>query len=70
MVATVGDVVYVSQVRIERIRGPLRRAELPGADEPVFFGVHDEVADHYGVPRGSDAERATTLDHVVAAAAG
>jgi hypothetical protein len=48
----------------------LRRAELPGADEPVFFGVHDEVADHYGVPRGGDAERATTLDYVVAAAAG
>jgi hypothetical protein len=70
MVATVGEVVYVSRVRIERIRGSLRRAELPGADEPVFFGVHDEVADHYGVPRGGDAERPTTLDHVVAAAAG
>lgn len=65
-----GDVVYTSRVRIERIKGPLRRAELPGAAEPVFFGVHDEVADHYGVPRGGDAERATTLDHVVAAAAG
>ena len=64
------DVVYVSQVRVERIRGPLRRAELPGSEEPVFFGVHDEVADHYGVPRGGDAERATTLDYVVAAAAG
>jgi hypothetical protein len=66
----VGDVVYTSRVRIERIAGSLRRAELPGADEPIFFGVHDEVADHYGVPRGSDAERATTLDHVVAAAGG
>jgi hypothetical protein len=66
----VGEVVYTSRVRIERLKGPLRRAELPGADEPVFFGVHDEIADHYGVPRGGDAERATTLDHVVAAAAG
>lgn len=65
-----GEVVYTSRVRIERLKGPLRRAELPGADEPVFFGVHDEVADHYGVQRGGDAERATTLDHVVAAAAG
>ena len=64
------DVVYTSHVRVERIRGPLRRAELPGSEEPVFFGVHDEVADHYGVPRGSDAERSTTLDYVVAAAAG
>jgi hypothetical protein len=50
--------------------GPRRRAELPGAAEPVWFGVHDEVADHYGVERGGDAERATTLDYVVAAAAG
>lgn len=65
-----GEVVYTSRVRVERLQGSLRRAELPGADEPVFYGVHDEVADHYGVPRGSDAERATTLDHVVAAAAG
>jgi len=65
-----GDVVYTSRVHVERIRGPLRRAELPGSEEPVFFGVHDEVADHYGVPRGGDAERSTTLDYLVAAAAG
>jgi hypothetical protein len=62
------DVAYVSRVRIERIRGPLRRAELPFA--VVEFGVHDEVADHYGVARGGEAERATTLDYLVAAAAG
>lgn len=65
-----GDVVYRSKVRIERVRGPLRRAYLPGAEEPVELGVHDEVADHYGVPRGGEAERATTLDYIVAAAAG
>jgi hypothetical protein len=59
---------YVSEVRVERIRGPLRRAELPFAS--VEFGVHDEVADHYGVPRGSDVERTTTIDYLVAAAVG
>ena len=64
------DVVYTSHVRIERVRGPLRRVELPGSAEPIWFGVHDEVADHYGVPRGGEAERSTTIDHVVAAAAG
>ncbi len=64
------DVAYTSRVRIERIRGPLRRADVPGSEEPIFFGVHDEVADHYGVPRGGEAERPTTLDYVVAAAAG
>jgi len=66
----VADVAYTSRVRIERIRGPLRRADVPGSEEPIFFGVHDEVADHYGVPRGGEAERPTTLDYVVAAAAG
>jgi hypothetical protein len=65
-----GDVVYVSRVRIERVRGPLRRAFLPATDEPIVFGVHDEVADHYGVARGGEAEHATTLDYVVAAAGG
>lgn len=64
-----GNVVYTSHVRVERLRGPLRRASVPGSAEPVFFGVHDEIADHYGVPRGSEAERATTLDYVVASAA-
>jgi hypothetical protein len=59
---------YVSEVRVERIRGPLRRAELPFAS--VEFGVHDEIADHYGVPRGSDVERTTTIDYLVAAAVG
>jgi hypothetical protein len=66
----VGEVVYTSRVRIERLGGPLRRADVPGCPEPVFFGVHDEIADHYGVPRGTDAERGTTLDYLVAAAAG
>jgi hypothetical protein len=65
-----GEVVYTCRTRVERIGGPLRRASVPGSDEPVWFGVHDEVADHYGVERGSDAERTTTLDYVVAAAAG
>lgn len=64
------EVVYVSRVRIERIRGPLRRAEVPGSSEPIWFGIHDEIADHYGGARGSEAERTTTLDYVVAAAAG
>ena len=64
------DVVYRSRARIERIRGPLRRAYLPAREEPIEFGVHDEVADHYGAARGSDVERTTTLDYLVAAAAG
>jgi hypothetical protein len=62
--------MYVSHVRVERIRGPLRAGRGARICRAVYFGVHDEIADHYGVPRGSDAERTTTLDHVVAATAG
>jgi hypothetical protein len=66
----VADVVYTCRTRVERLHGPLRRAFLPGSAEPIWFGVHDEVAEHYGVERGGEAERSTTLDYVVAAAAG
>ena len=65
-----GAVKYVSRVRIERVRGPLRRAFIPAEQEPVIFGVHDAIAEHYGVAPGGEAERATTLDYIVAAAAG
>ena len=67
---TVGEVVYTSNVRIERIRGPLRSAEIPAVEEPVMFGVHSGVAEHYGVAPGGEAEGATTLDYVIASAAG
>lgn len=64
-----GEVVYTSRVRVERVRGSLRRAALPPGTV-VEFGVHDEIADHYGVPRGSDVERTTTIDYLVGAAVG
>jgi hypothetical protein len=63
-------VVYRSQVRIERVKGPLRRAYLPAEQAPTIFGVHSEVAQHYGVDPSVHAPRATTLDYIVAAAAG
>ncbi len=64
------EVVYTSQVRIERVKGPLRRAYLPQEDEPVFFGVHSEIAQHYGVDPQVHQPHAATLDYLVAAAAG
>lgn len=63
-------VVYVSKVRIERDQGPVRRAFLPAEEEPVTFGVHSEIAEHYKVPQDAFPPRATTLDYVVAAAGG
>lgn len=65
-----GTVVYTSRVRIERKDGPVRLAYLPGEKEPVVFGVHSEVAEHYKVPPDRFPPRATTLDYVVAAAGG
>ncbi len=63
-------VVYRSNVRIERVKGPLRRAYLPMEQQPTLFGVHSEVAQHYGVDPQVHAPHATTLDYIVAAAAG
>jgi hypothetical protein len=65
----VGEVVYRSEVRIERVKGSLRRAFLPAEKEPILFGVHGAVAEHYHAPPGYEPH-ATTLDYVVAAAAG
>jgi uncharacterized OsmC-like protein len=61
---------YVSKIRIERLGGPQRLAYLPAEDQPIAFGVHAEVAEHYGVAPDAFPPRATTLDYVVAAAGG
>jgi hypothetical protein len=63
-------VVYRSRVRVERVAGPVRRAYLPGEAQPVVFGVHGAVAEHYKVAAGAFEPHATTLDYVVAAVAG
>lgn len=62
-------VVYESKIRIERLRGPLRRAHLPAEEQPVYFNVHGPVAEHYGVTDIPEPH-ATTLDYVVAATGG
>jgi hypothetical protein len=64
------EVVYQSIVEVERIRGPMRRATLPGRDTDVTFGVHSEIAEHYGVAPDAYPPDTTTLDFVVAAAVG
>lgn len=63
-------VAYRSLVRIERIKGSLRRAYLPAEPRPVFFGVHSEIAEHYGVDPHINEPHAATLDYLVAATAG
>ena len=67
---TYDPVVYRSHVRIERLKGPIRRAFVPANDDPVMFGVHSEVAQHYGVDNDVHEAYTTTLDYVIAAVAG
>ncbi len=64
------DVVYEAQIRIERVKGPLRMAYLPAEDEAVVFGVHGAIAEHYGVAPEVSSPHATTIDYLVAAAGG
>jgi hypothetical protein len=64
------EVVYRSHVKVEREGGPMRRAWLPAEAESVAFGVHGAVAEHYKVPPDKFPPHATTLDYIVAAAAG
>jgi len=65
------EVVYISKVHIDRIAGPARLAYLPAEPEPVHFGVHGAIAEHYGVaPEKMDQPHATTIDYIVAAAGG
>ena len=63
------EIAYRSTVRIVRRVGPLREAWLPAETEPVLFGTHGAIAAHYGVKNVTDPH-ATTIDYIVAAAAG
>lgn len=63
-------VVYTANIRVERVKGPLRRAYLPAEDKPIYFSVHSEIAEHYGVDPEMVEFHATTLDYLVAAAGG
>jgi len=41
------DPVYISKVKVIQEKRPKRRAYLAGFEEPIYFGVHSEVADFY-----------------------
>lgn len=66
-----GDITYVSKVRIVRKQGSLRIAYLPGESQPVFFSVHGSIAEHYKVdPATIKESHSSTIDYVIAATAG
>ncbi len=65
------DVVYVSNIRIERKSGPVRVAQLPGEPQPVTFSVHGAIAEHYKVDSTKIQEpHAATIDYVIAGLGG
>jgi len=67
----VSTVTYTSNIRIERRKGPLRIAQLPGEAQPVFFSAHGAIAEHYKIdPANLPESHAATIDYVIAATAG
>ena len=68
---TMSEVAYISNVHIERIKGPLRKAILPGEPQPVMFSVHGGIAKHYAIDESRLPEpHAATIDYVVGALGG
>lgn len=61
---------YTSKIKIEHLVVPNNRAFLPIEKDPVLFGVHDEIADHYKIAPGTYEPHAATLDYIVASAGG
>ena len=53
-----GEIAYRSKVSVDREKGPLRWATLSAEPDRVAFGVHGEVAKHYGVAPDASPPRA------------
>ena len=64
-------IVYISKSSIERRRGPLRIAHLPGEPQPVVYSVHGAIAKNYKVDSARlNESHASTIDYVISATAG
>ncbi|WP_422091600.1 OsmC family protein [Tenacibaculum ovolyticum] len=64
------NIVYTSNIKIVRKKGSLRYAYLPAENEPVKFGLHGAIAEHYGVSDKIDDPHATTIDYLISAVGG
>lgn len=63
-----GKLIHTSKIRIEKDKGPLRRAYIEGFEEPLRFGVHSNIKKFYGIE--PEEELPATLDHLIAAVGG
>lgn len=62
------EMIYTSRVRVEKVRGPIRRAFIEPFAEPIRYGVHGAIKQFYGVE--PDEEIPATLDQIIAAIGG
>ncbi len=62
------EMIYTSRVRVEKVRGSIRRAFIEPFAEPVRYGVHGAIKQFYGVE--PDEEIPATLDQIIAAIGG
>jgi len=64
------EIAYRAEILIERDAGAVRRAHLPAEPDPVLFGTHGAIAQHYGRAPGTYEPHATTIDYLIAATGG
>ncbi|WP_147805020.1 hypothetical protein [Alkalicoccus halolimnae] len=62
------DPIELTKITIEQQEPPHRLAYIDGFEEPFNYGVHGGVKEFYGVD--PDTKHPSTLDHIVASAAG
>ena len=62
------SIVHIARARVYQEVRPNRRAFVADFPEPIRYGVHGGIKDFYGIT--PEEEHASTLDHLVAAAAG
>jgi hypothetical protein len=62
-----GEIVHTSRINITREKGPVRKAQIEGFSDPVYYGIHGGIQKFYGVDPVE--EHAATLDHIVGAVA-
>jgi hypothetical protein len=62
------EFVHTSRIRILQDVPPVRRAFIESFDEPIYFGVHSNIAEFYGME--PEVEYPATLDHLIAAVGG
>ena len=63
-----GEIVHTSRITIVRENGPVRKANIEGLPQPIYYGMHGGIKKFYKVE--PEVEHAATLDHIVGAVGG